>query len=133
MSVLEGLLDTSVIIGVEMHRPLDVDAIPDRQYVSVISLAELRAGVHSATDAATRARRITTVERYGRLGLLQVDFRAAEQWALLRAGLRETGGRVNVNDLWIASIALAHRLPVVTQDEDFAALSEIGGPEIIRV
>jgi predicted nucleic acid-binding protein len=40
---------------------------------------------------------------------------------------------MNINDLWIAAIAAAHWMPVVRQDNDFAALEAIGGPEIITV
>jgi hypothetical protein len=43
------------------------------------------------------------------------------------------GRRVNVNDLWIAATAAAHRLPIVTQDADFDLLAEIGEIEVIRV
>ena len=40
---------------------------------------------------------------------------------------------MNVNDLWIAAVAAANDLPVVTQDSDFDALEAIGGPTVIRV
>jgi len=40
---------------------------------------------------------------------------------------------VNVNDLWIAASAASRRLPVVTQDDDFAAVEGIGGLTVIRV
>jgi predicted nucleic acid-binding protein len=38
-----------------------------------------------------------------------------------------------VNDLWIAATALAHRLPLVTQDSDFSALAQVPELEIIHV
>jgi len=38
-----------------------------------------------------------------------------------------------VNDLWIAAVAAANRLAVVTQDSDYDALESIGGPPVIRV
>jgi predicted nucleic acid-binding protein len=40
---------------------------------------------------------------------------------------------VNVNDLWIAAIAVANGLVIVTQDADYEALAGLGGPEVIRV
>lgn len=133
MTASAGLLDTSVIVGIETMRPIRYNDLPAEQYVSVITLAELLAGVHSARDTETRSRRMQTVETYARLTTLPVDEAAAGQWARLRARLREAGRRVNVNDLWIAAIALARGLPVVTQDTDFDALADLGGPEIIRV
>jgi hypothetical protein len=40
---------------------------------------------------------------------------------------------VNVNDTWIAATALAHDVPVVTQDTDYAALAEISDLRVIPV
>jgi predicted nucleic acid-binding protein len=40
---------------------------------------------------------------------------------------------MNLNDLWIAAVAAANDLPVVTQDFDYDSLQSIGGPQIIRI
>ena len=40
---------------------------------------------------------------------------------------------MNVNDLWIAAVAEANALPVVTEDADFDAIQDLGGPDVIRV
>jgi len=57
---------------------------------------------------------------------------AASNWARMRVRLVEAGVRVNVNDLWIAAVALANDLPVVTQDADFDPLGPVG-VSVIRV
>jgi predicted nucleic acid-binding protein len=62
-----------------------------------------------------------------------VDAAAAHEWARLRHRLALAGRRINVNDLWIASIAVSRGLPVVTQDNDFEVLADLGGPAVIRV
>lgn len=67
------------------------------------------------------------------LAPLPVDGSAARQWAALRVRLRDAGRKVNVNDLWIAAVALANQLPVVTQDDDFDVLAELGLLDVIRV
>jgi predicted nucleic acid-binding protein len=54
-------------------------------------------------------------------------------WARLRVHLAHSGGRVNVNDLWIAAAAAAHGLPVVTQDDHFEPLEGAQGVAVIRV
>lgn len=51
----------------------------------------------------------------------------------MRVRLAEEGRRINVNDLWIAAVAAANDLPVVTQDSDYDALEIIGGPQVIRI
>lgn len=121
-----ALLDTSVLIAHESGRPVDVDALPEHSYVSVITIGELTAGVHAASDTATRARRLETLRSLGGVEPLPVDDAAARAWGALRVGLRDIGRSVKVNDLWIAAIAQANQLPVVTQDHDFDALAALG-------
>jgi len=128
-----GLLDTSVFIALEQRREIDYGALPLAQYVSAITRGELLAGVHAAHTVDTRAVRLSTVEQLAGVEMLAVDSRAATHWAALRHSLASAGRRVNVNDLWIASVALAHDLPVVTQDGDFDVIAEICGLRVIRV
>lgn len=128
-----GLLDTNVFIAQESGRPLRLDALPDESYVSVVTLAELEAGVLAAPDTATRHRRLATVRAVGALVPFTVDAAAASHWARLRVLLHEHGRRINVNDLWIAAVALAHDMPVVSQDPDFDVLAELGLVKVIRV
>lgn len=128
-----GLLDTSVFIAQESRRPLDVRALPDEAFVCVITVAELEAGVLAAPDLSTRHRRLTTLRTVTELQPLVVDEAAASRWAMLRVRLHETGRRINVNDLWIASIALANSMPIVTQDDDFDVLAELGLADVIKV
>lgn len=130
---VRGLLDTSVFIASESGRPLDEERLPDEAAVSVITLAELQAGVFAAKDTATRARRLATLDVVSDMALIEVDAAAARIWAQLRVQLAETGRRVNVNDLWIAASAASRNLPIVTQDDDFAAVEGVSGLTVIRV
>jgi predicted nucleic acid-binding protein len=59
--VSRAIGDTSVFIGRESGRPLDVDALPDEIAISVITIGELRAGALAAADLATRDRRLVTL------------------------------------------------------------------------
>jgi predicted nucleic acid-binding protein len=128
-----GILDTSVFIASETHRPLDTSLIPDEVATTVITLAELNAGVLAARTAEIRARRLATLDAVADMTALPVDEQAARLWALLRVHLAEAGRRVRINDLWIAAIAASKHLPVVTQDEDFDALEGVADLAIIRV
>ena len=128
-----ALLDTSVFIANESGRPLDAAALPDEAFISVITVAELQAGVLAARDTQTRSRRLATLEAVGALEPLTVDTAAAAKWAALRVRLAEEGRHAKINDLWIAAIAAANDLPVVTQDDDFDPIEAVGGPTAIRV
>lgn len=128
-----GLLDTSVLIAQESGRGIDVDALPEISFVSVVTVAELSAGVLAARDTDTAARRLSTLEVVGGITAFPVDLAVAAQWARLRAALAASGRRVGPNDLWIAATAVVHELPVVTQDDDFAPLDGVRGLRVIRV
>src|SRR5471030_790564 len=128
-----GLLDTRVLIATEAGRLLDTNALPDEGFISVVTIAELQAGVLAAADTSTRARRLATLDSVAGLEALPIDVVAAGHWAALRVRLAEEGRRVNVNDLWIAAVAAANDLPVVTPVSDYDPLEAIGGPPVIRL
>jgi len=127
-----GLLDTSIFIAGETGRVLNEAAIPDESAVSVITVAELHVGVLAARDVDARARRLAAVGAIGDVQVLAVDEPVATAWARLRVHLAELGRGINVNDLWIAATAVAHGIPVVTQDDDFDAVDGLGGLSVIR-
>lgn len=125
-----GIADTSVFIASESGRALATDLIPDAIGVSIITIAELHAGVLAADETEIRARRLATLTRANELDPLPIDNRVAEAWARLRVGLRDAGRRMPVNDSWIAATALAHGVPIVTQDDDY---DDVPGISVIRV
>jgi predicted nucleic acid-binding protein len=128
-----GVLDTSVFIASESGRPLKEDLLPDEAAVSVVTLAELHAGVLAARDTDTRARRMATLDVLSDIEILPIDADVARVWARLRVSLAEAGRRINVNDLWIAATAARHRLPVVSQDDDFQAVDGMSGVVVVKV
>lgn len=125
-----GLADTSLFIARETGRPVRSDALPDRLSVSVITIGELRVGVLHASDIVVRDRRLSTLASALALQPLPVDGDVAAAWARLRVTLRERGLAMPINDSWIAATAIAHGVPVVTQDADFLELDDL---DVIRV
>ena len=125
-----GIADTSVFIARESGRPLEWQSLPERVGVSVITIGELRAGVLAASTLDLRDRRLATLTEASALAAIPVDERVAEAWAHLRVSLRDAGLRMGLNDSWIAATALAHHVPVFTQDADYVA---VAGLEVIRV
>lgn len=133
MTSRRALLDTSVLIAQESGRRLDTRSVPEQTAVSVVTLAELQAGVLAATETDTRARRLATLEAVSVVEALPVTAEAARHWATLRVRLAEEGRTAKINDLWIAAVAAANRMDVVSQDDDFDAIESVGGPTVIRV
>jgi len=127
------VLDTSVFIASETNRQLNAALIPDEVATTVITLAELNAGVLAARTADIRAQRLATLDAVADMMTLPVDEEAARVWARLRIYLAETGRRVRINDLWIAAIAASRHMPVITQDDDFDALEGAEDFAVIQV
>ncbi|MFO8150323.1 MAG: PIN domain-containing protein [Trueperaceae bacterium] len=108
-----------MFIANESGRPLARARFPDALRVSIVTVAELRAGVLVAGDDAQRARRSVTLAHAMRLEPALVDAAVAGAWAVLRVALRDARLRMRANDAWIAATAIALGLPLVTQDRDF--------------
>jgi predicted nucleic acid-binding protein len=128
-----AVVDTSVLIASESGLAIDESGLPEDPVVSVVTLAELQAGVLAAADSDSRARRLATLDRYSMIEVIDVTEAVAAEWARLRVHLAEEGRRLNVNDLWIAASAVAHRLPIVTQDDDFDSLDGVRGLVVVKV
>jgi hypothetical protein len=128
-----GLLDTTVFIAGESGRALRADGLPRLAAISIVTRAELRAGVLAAADLETRDRRLATLEAIAAIEVLPIGAGVDRTWAQMRAYLAASGRRANANDVWIAATAAAHEIPVVTQDSDFDALSGVAGLTVIGV
>lgn len=114
-----GLLDTGIFIAAEDSRPLGV--LPDRVAVSVVSLGELQLGVLATSDADVRQRRADTLALARESDPIPISEAVMTAWAHLVHDCRQAGihRSVRLTDALIAATAVAHGLPVVTQDGDF--------------
>lgn len=122
-----GLLDTSVVIGLERVEPA---TLPSQISVSAITLAELAAGPHATDDPSERAR------RQERLQLTETTFEAipfdddcarayGRVYAETLIAGRKARGRRAI-DLLIAATALAVKLPLYTANPlDFDGLESL--------
>ena len=124
-----ALADTSLFIAKEQSRPL-AGSPPEAIVISIVTVAELRLGVLMAADSRIRATRMATLRLAESLEPLAIDDAVADAWARLVAELRGNGERMPVNDSWIAATALAHGIPVATQDRDYGV---VHGLEIIHL
>lgn len=121
-----GLLDTSVVIDLD-H--IAAGALPEEVAVSAVTMAELAAGPAATTDVGERARRQDRLQRAeAAFDPLPFDLEAARAYGRIYAAARAHGrdSRRRLADLFIASVALANDLPVVTRNGgDFAGLETL--------
>lgn len=125
-----ALADTSVFISLEATR-FDPSRFDDVEWgVSAVTLGELRLGVLQAQNPEAASRRLSTYQLAQQFEALTVDEAVSEAWALLISRLRAAGRKAPINDSWIAATAIAHRVPIVTQDSDY---DDMPGVEVIRI
>lgn len=122
-----GLLDTSVVIDIETLSP---SQLPIEVAISAITMAELAAGPHAATDPDERARRQDRLQRAeAAFDPLPFDADAARAYgriysSVIAAGRKARGSRAI--DLLIAAAACAANLPLYTRNpDDFAGLDNL--------
>ena len=116
-----GLLDTSVFIAREQSRPLG--SLPNQLAVSVVTIGELELGVLAAGDARQRALRADTLALARAADPIPITEAVMGAFARLTHDCRRAGARPKILDALIASTAIDHGLPVVTQDDDFMAMA----------
>jgi predicted nucleic acid-binding protein len=75
--VTNGLQDTSVLISQESGRRPELDALPANAFISVVTIAELQAGVLAARDTAVWAIRLATLDAVSIMQPLTIDTTAA--------------------------------------------------------
>ena len=122
-----GLIDTSVVI--DWTEEAVVRTLPDEIAVSAITMAELAAGPHLASDPLERARRQARLQQAEALfEPLPFDAAAARAYGQIVAAVA-AGGRSHrrrVADLLIAAVALANALPLYTRNaRDFEDLEPL--------
>lgn len=122
-----GLLDTSVVVDLE---DIQSSRLPAEVAVSAITMAELAAGPHAATEAGERARRQDRLQRAeAAFDPLPFDAEAARVYGRLYAAVVASGRKARgarAVDLLIAATAAAAGLPLYTRNgDDFRAVEEL--------
>lgn len=126
-----GLLDTNIVI---LRHAIDPDELPDEVAVSVVTLAELCAGVHlvkgdNAEAIEERARRADVLARVeNEFDPIAFETESARIFGRISAAVQARGRspRRRIADLMIASTAAAAGLPLYTTNPtDFDGLDGI--------
>lgn len=128
-AIERALADTSLFIAIEQLRPLAGPA-PRAVTVSVVTIGELRLGVLAASDERVRSTRRATLTQAMSFDPLPVDDPVAQAWAQLQRALANEGRRMERNDSWIAATAIAHGLPLATQDDGF---DDVPGLAVVKL
>jgi len=130
-----GVVDTSVVIDLDR---IDRAELPGELAISAVTLAELAAGPHAATDDAERARRQDRLQRTeATFEPLPLDAGAARAFGRVYAAVAARGRKARGRralDLLIAATALGANLPLYTRNpDDFKALEGLLEVEAVNL
>ena len=122
-----GLIDTSVVLDLER---LDPEGLPIEIAISALTLAELEAGPHVASDAKERGVRQDRLQRAeAAFDALPFDAAAARGYGRVYSAVVSTSRKARgarAVDLLIAATAAAAALPLYTRNvDDFRGLDDV--------
>jgi predicted nucleic acid-binding protein len=110
---------------------LDAATLPLSAAISVVSLGELRAGVHLAGVEAVRAMRSRRLEAVrAAFAALPVDERVADEYGRILALARRERRSAKASDLLIIATAMADARGLHTLDVAQASLARIAEVEV---
>lgn len=113
------LLDTNAVVAL-LNNSSGIDAVFEpgiQAFLPVPTLGELFFGVYAS---ARKKSNIHCVERLiALLPILHIDSETARIYGTVRAQLKRAGTPIPENDIWNASIALQHKIPILTKDKHF--------------
>ncbi|HUP62464.1 MAG TPA: type II toxin-antitoxin system VapC family toxin [Thermoanaerobaculia bacterium] len=93
----------------------------DRHHLPVIAIGEYRYGLVRSRERDRLGRLLDLLIHHSIV--LPIEVETTAHYAVLREELRQLGRPIPENDVWIASLARQHDLPVVTRDDHFDHIS----------
>ena len=110
--------DKRVIDRIKKHTPANLS-------LSTITLAEILYGIEKS-PIKKKERRLKIKQISSLLGLYSFDEVAAGEYAIIRAQLEREGAVISERDTQIASIAMAHKLTIVTHNvKEFGRIGKL--------
>ena len=119
------ILDTNALSAF-VDGDTDVGAIlkeQQRASIPVIVLGEFRYGILGSRHRKTYEEWLDRHLKH--FDLLAITAETTLPYSQLRATLKRVGRPIPANDVWIAALAIQHRLPILSRDEHFDALPNV--------
>lgn len=124
------VVDTNILSAVFRADTFMVNFLNEFTSVSVpvTVLGELLFGFVLGTREAENRQRLGRFLAKRNVNVLPVTTPVSDYYALLMASLRRNGTPLPTNDVWIAAVACAEKVPLISRDRHF---SKINGLQLI--
>ncbi len=118
------LLDTNIIIALFANEESVRSQFAQAEvFLSSIAVGELYYGARKSARTTANLERIN--ELVTESTVLHCDVETAQHYGGIKAKLRIKGRPLPENDIWIAAIALQHKLILVTRDAHFQEVENL--------
>ena len=101
----------------------DVLRLQPRAAIPAIVLGEFRYGIAASRHRA--AYEAWLGSELAHFDILAVTEETTIPYAVLRVALKRLGRPIPANDVWIAALALQHRLPILSRDQHFDGVPNV--------
>lgn len=119
MSGKKFLLDTNIVIGLFANDFSVIDHIESAKeiFIPVIVVGELYYG---AEQSKHKSNNLFKIESFASVCvMLSCDKQTAKHYGIIKSQLKKKGTPIPENDIWIAALALQHKLTLATRDNHF--------------
>ena len=118
------LIDTNIYSGAMRGDAEIIDVLRQVELigVSVLSVGELLSGFKGGKRESENRQELGTFLDSPRVTLFSVDEYTAGHYCAILDQLRRHGTPIPTNDIWIASVAFQHGLPLFTRDRHFSKI-----------
>jgi tRNA(fMet)-specific endonuclease VapC len=122
------LVDTKCLTGALRGDATAVDMLEraEEVWIPFVALAEIKAGFAGGTRAGANEALLHAFLRLPGVSVVFADRETTDVYARLYTQLRRAGTPIPTNDLWIASLAVQHELPVFSRDRHFRKVEQVG-------
>ncbi len=119
------LLDTNIVIGLFAGEPIIKKRLEQAEevFVPIIVLGELYFGAQKSKYVDANIQKIDEFAISN--AILGCDTETAQEYGVIKKGLKIKGGPIPENDIWIAAIAIQHDLELITRDSHFSEIDSL--------
>lgn len=124
-SLRRFLLDTNIVIALFAQEAGVLQQLSQAAgiFLPCIVLGELYYGARKSGRVEANVQRVD--EFASQNVVLNCDAETAQQYGIIREGLRAKGKPLPENDIWIAALALQHNLILVSRDAHFSEIESL--------
>ena len=119
------LLDTNIIIALFAKDTTVIANIKKsiNIFIPVIAIGELFYGAYNSTERSKNIEKIFQFQNDA--NILKCDTITGNIYGQIKKELKEKGNPIPENDIWIAAIAIQHKLTLVSRDKHFEKIARL--------